>query len=405
MSAVPALTRVRHCTSTHDWAAARRAAFDVTDAIECHRVAIADAVGAVLAEPLGARSSLPAFRTAAMDGWAVAGPGPWRLVPGQLLAGSGDASLVAGTACVIATGAAVPLVADGVLRSEDGRVDGDVLEGALRPGLDCLPAGGECSAGELLLPAGEVLSPPAVGLAAACGHDDLLVRRVPQVVALVFGDELISRGLPGNGRIRDSLTPQLPGWIRALGGEPAPPRRVPDSLAQTAIALLDSESADVVVTTGGTASGPVDHLHAALREVGADIVVDGVAVRPGHPMLLARLRSGTPVVGLPGNPLAACVGMLTLLAPVLERRSGRARSTHREGRLAAGVAANGADCRLVPVAVSARRWARPLPHAGSAMLRGLALANALAVVPPTGAVTGARVALIELPWASGAVGG
>ncbi|MGC5413117.1 molybdopterin-binding protein, partial [Streptomyces sp. DT225] len=77
-------------------------------------------------------------------------------------------------------------------------------------------------------------------------------------------------------------------------------------------ALTGSE-ADLIITTGGTAAGPVDHVHRVLDRVGAELLVDGVAVRPGHPMLLARLSSDGPwLVGLPGNPLAAVSGLLTL---------------------------------------------------------------------------------------------
>ena len=78
-----------------------------------------------------------------------------------------------------------------------------------------------------------------------------------------------------------------------------------------------------MITTGGTAAGPVDHVHPVLRKVGAELLVDGVAVRPGHPMLLARLASGRHLVGLPGNPLAAVSGLLTLAEPLLRALAGR----------------------------------------------------------------------------------
>lgn len=384
---------------THDWHSARRTAFDGVAPLAACVVELADAIGCVLAEQLLALHDLPPFRTAAMDGWTVAGPGPWRLLAGAHLAGAPGENLPPGTARVIATGAALPSTADAVLRLEDGLVVDDMVSGQLRDGFDYLPRGGECTEGDLLIAAGVMLSPPAVGMAAACGYDRLSVFRRPLVATLVLGDELLERGLPGARRVRDSLGPQLPAWVRSMGGEPIPTRRVPDQLKATIDALRTAAAeADVVLTTGGTASGPVDHLHAALHALHADLCVDGVAARPGHPMLLALLPGGTPVVGLPGNPLSACVSALTLLAPVLERRAGRSLSSLRSAVLTSAVMANGEDCRLLPVFLAADGAVSPVSHVGSAMLRGLASADAVAVVPPSGADVGDRVDLLVLPW-------
>lgn len=393
----------RHGAATHSWPAARLAAYNLAGPLNTITVSLTDAVGAVLAEPLAALHDLPAFRSAAMDGWVVAGPGPWRILPGQQLAGACAGQLSPGTARMIATGAALPNSAEGVLRREDGVVVDHVLTGTLREGRDALPRGGECSVGDLLLAAGVVLTPPGVGLAAACGYDSLRVIRRPRVATLVLGDELLESGLPGYGHVRDSLGPQLPAWVRSMHGEPLPTMRLPDTLTATTDALRTAAAgADVVLTTGGTAAGPVDHVHAALHELGAKLVVDGVAARPGHPMLLAQLTDGTPVVGLPGNPLSACVGTLTMLLPLLERLSGRPLGRLASAVLTSAVKGNGEDARLVPVALSddADRMASPVSHVGSAMLRGLAAADAVAVVPPSGAGPGDRVELLALPWLS-----
>ncbi|MER7847643.1 molybdopterin molybdotransferase MoeA, partial [Kitasatospora sp. NPDC096077] len=247
-------------------------------------LALAGALGHVLAEPLGALTDLPAFDTSAMDGWAVAGPGPWR-VAGRVLAGCGEvAPLADGGAVEIATGAQLPSGATAVLRREHGRVDGGLLRecgaGRLTTGQDVRPRGQECRRGEELLPAGTVVGPAVVGLAAACGHDRLAVRRRPVVELLVLGDELLDAGVPGPGLVRDALGPLLPPWLRAAGVEVAEVRCVRDDFGLLRDALRHS-TADVVVTTGGTAAGPVDFLHRALAEVGARLLVDGVAVRPG----------------------------------------------------------------------------------------------------------------------------
>ena len=107
-------------------------------------------------------------------------------------------------------------------------------------------------------------------------------------------------------------------WLHALGVEAAAARPLADD-AGTLYDALAASTADVVITTGGTASGPVDHVHPTLRRLGAEVLVDGVAVRPGHPMLLARLAPGRHLVGLPGNPLAAVSGLCTLAEPLLPR--------------------------------------------------------------------------------------
>ncbi|RKT16792.1 molybdopterin molybdotransferase [Streptomyces sp. 1114.5] len=376
--------------------AARRAGLRPLPAVA---LAPAEALGHTLAEPLGALIDLPAFDTSAMDGWAVAGPGPWR-VTGRLLAGPAEpAPLADGTAVEIATGAQLPPGATAVLRREHGRADGTLLHDRgpcpLTTGQDVRPRGQECRRGEELLPAGVPVGPAVLGLAAACGHDRLLVHRRPVVQLLVLGDELLAAGIPGPGLVRDALGPLLPPWLQAAGAEVAEVRYVRDDFGLLRDALRHS-TADVVVTTGGTAAGPVDFLHRALAEAGARLVVDGVAVRPGHPMLLAELPGGRHLVGLPGNPLAAVAGTVTLALPLLHARSGRAVGAPALAPAAAALPGHPSDTRLQPV----RRTAAgvvPLAFDGPAMLRGLARAEALAVVPPGGVAPGETVELLEVP--------
>jgi len=358
-------------------------------------VALSDALGTVLAEPLRSQTDLPAFRTSAMDGWAVAGEGPWRLRDGRALAGSPVDALQQGEAVEIATGAMVPDGGDAVLRREDGTVDGARLIGAAETGQDVLPIAGECSRGDELLGAGTRVTPPVLGLAAATGHDAMVVRRQPSVAVAVLGDELLDSGLPGNGRVRDSLSLQLPGWVAGLGGQVVSSTRVPDELAATVAALR--VDADVVVSTGGTAAGPVDHVHGALRELGAEILADGVACRPGHPMVLARLADGRPYVGLPGNPLSAFVSVLTLLGPVLDALAGLAPAPWATVLVGESFKGRDPDTRLVPMTLVDDR-AVAATHLGSMMLRGLAGARGVAVIPPQGADEGDRVRVLELPW-------
>jgi hypothetical protein len=113
----------------------------------------------------------------------------------------------------------------------------------------------------------------------------------------------------------------LTSWLPALGLAIGSRRHVPDQAGALELTLRGCLS-DVVVTTGSTARGPVDHLHGLLDALGATLIVDGVQVRPGHPQLLALLPDGRPLVGLPGNPLAAVSGLLTLLEPLAAALAG-----------------------------------------------------------------------------------
>ena len=414
------------------------------------------ALGCALARALAALTDLPSFDASAMDGWAVSGSGPW-LLKGQVLAGGRPAAaLLDGHAVRIATGAPLPPGTTAVLRSEHGgterRTDGEWLRvlpphPAPAPGQETRQRGQECRNGDELLPAGAVVTPAVLGLAAAAGYDELTVIARPRVEVLVLGDELLDRGVPRAGRVRDALGPMLPSWLRALGAEVTAVRRLVDDAGALHEAIAEAVTggrADLVITTGGTAGGPLDHVHAVLAAMGAEPLVDGVAVRPGHPMLLAALPAGlrtgqaaagpagadpggpgtgapghdrpgrrgaspartAHLIGLPGNPLAAVSGMLTLVAPLLRALAGHPVPAPYAAPLTADVAGHPVDTRLVPVVFDDESAARPLHYAGPAMLRGLAAADGMAVIPPGGARAGQETAVLDTgllgpAWGSG----
>ncbi|MET7601192.1 molybdopterin molybdotransferase MoeA [Streptomyces avermitilis] len=364
------------------------------------------ALGLVLTAPLTALTDLPSFDTSAMDGWAVAGPGPWDVRDEGVLAGHAEPrSLGDGEAVRIATGARVPQDTTAVLRSEHGTTDDKGRLHATREvvhGQDIRPRGQECRSGDQLLPAGALATPAVLGLAAAAGYDTLSAMPRPRAEILVLGDELLTAGLPKEGLIRDALGPMLPPWLRALGTEVVAVRRLGDD-AKALYKAVKGSDAELIVTTGGTAGGPVDHVHPVLRRLGAELLVDGVKVRPGHPMLLARTRENQHLVGLPGNPLAAVSGLLTLAEPLLRVLAGRAAPEPYTLPVRDTVHGHPYDTRLVPVVVRADR-AVPLHYNGPAMLRGIAAADALVVVPPGGAHPGQELELLDLPWAWAGIG-
>ncbi|MFJ4368563.1 molybdopterin molybdotransferase MoeA [Streptomyces chartreusis] len=363
------------------------------------------ALGLTLAAPLTALTDLPSFDTSAMDGWAVAGPGPWAVREEGVLAGHAEpGTLTDGEAVRIATGARIPLDTTAVLRSEHGRTDTKGQLHATREiqhGQDIRPRGQECRNGDQLLPVGTLVTPAVLGLAAAAGYDTVTAVPRPRVEVLVLGDELLTEGLPHDGLIRDALGPMLPPWLRALGAEVTAVRRLGDD-AKALHKALTKSGADLIVTTGGTAAGPVDHVHPTLERIGAEILVDGVKVRPGHPMLLARIKEDQHLVGLPGNPLAAVSGLLTLAEPLLRTLGARPAPEPYTMPLKDAAHGHPYDTRLIPVVLRGDH-AVPLHYQGPAMLRGMAAADAVAVVPPGGARAGQEAELLDLPWATAGI--
>jgi molybdopterin molybdotransferase len=368
-------------------------------------VPLAEADGSTLAVPLVTRTDLPAFPTSSVDGWATRGPGPWRIV-GQVLAGTPAEPLTRDGTCVeIATGAMVPTGTEQIVRIEDSTTADGRVSGTARAQPEWREPGEEAHTGEELFPAGTPVTPGLIGVAASCGYDTVRVRRAPRAAVLVFGDELLTEGPPGRGRVRDALGPSVPAWLRRLGaaatGFTGP---VQDTLDAHVAALRQALAggADLICTTGGTMRGPVDHLHPALHEVGAAYVVNTVEVRPGFPMLLAtapRPDGGTALIGgLPGNPQSAIVALVSLVAPALAGMTGRVLPQPTRIRLGGPVPGRGGYTHLALV----DRHGRALPHAGSAMLRGLAGALGFAVIPPGGnGSPGDEVDLVPLPLLEG----
>jgi len=416
------------------WEDARRTAGEAAAPLPALTRPLAYATGHALAAPLTALTDLPAFDTSAMDGWVVSGPGPWPVGECGIRAGEVPGPLPAGMARQIATGAPVPAGASAVLRLEDGLVAGGVLRSpaALPRGRDIRPRGQECAAGMTLIEAGATVTPALLALAAAAGHDELRVHRQPSVLLLVTGAELARSGIPRDGRVRDALSPLLLPWLEACGARLDGMSLLGDQAGPLGEEIRECP-ADVIITTGSTSAGPTDLLHGVLREAGARLIVDSVAVRPGHPMLLAelpppggprdrppaggpragdhllpgghllpadhlpgnRLRGGQRrwLVGLPGNPLAAVAGLVTLAQPLLRRLGGHSRPATRSLVVDEAIPGHPRDVRLLPALAEDTR-AVPLPFDGPAMLRGAAAADVLVVVPPGGVPAGGRVAVI-----------
>jgi molybdopterin molybdotransferase len=383
-----------------DWHAARSYSYRTPHRLDPESVPLNEAIGRVLAADLVALCDVPHYASSAMDGWAVAGAPPWRLTKSQ--------SLEPGEAAPIVTGGLVPAGARAVLRSEHGTVrDAEgrqVLQigAGARPGEpvdgdNVRPAGEEVAQSSVVFPTGTVLNPAHVAVAAVCGHDELPVLRAPRVALILTGDEVVGSGIPEPGHVRDTFGPQFPALIRMLGGMVTAVDHLRDDLDLLLATIANDTDAEVLITTGGTGRSTVDHLHTALTQLGARILIDGIAMRPGGPTLLAELPDGRYLVGLPGNPLAAMMGMLTLAQPLLAGLAGAAEPTL--GSVVTGRDLTGRPglCRLLPYQLQDGMAAKS-PWFGSGMLRGLATASGVLVSPPAGARSGESVATVPLPW-------
>jgi molybdopterin molybdotransferase len=378
------------------WDDARAAAHRSAAPLDTEVVEIADAYERVTAFDIRPLTPLPPWDYSAMDGWAVSGAGPWRIT-GTVLAGSLPVhALAPGEAVVIATGAPVPDGTTAVLRSEDGVIEDGSLHGQTTAGKDIRFAGEECRVDEVLIPAGTVITPAVLGALCAGGADDVVVRRRPRARLIVFGDELLTSGPSIDGRVRDSLGLQIPLWLGRCGVEVVGVVHVEDTIEAHVAALNEADDVELVVTTGGTAAGPVDHLHRALSACGARLVVDHVACRPGHPQLLASWSPTRHALGLPGNPQSAVVALMTLGAAVTAGLTARPLSALPTVSVTTDVAAPARETRLIAATLHGGE-VTAVEYLGSGMLRGLAAAHGFAIIPPGGVAAGTAVRWMALP--------
>jgi molybdopterin molybdotransferase len=377
------------------WEQARSEAYGSWKKLPAEKITIGSCLDRTLAKDALALVELPTYPTSAMDGYAVAGKGPWKIV-GEVKAGAPmKGALKDKTAVKIATGSVIPENTFGIIRWEVATVDGDELSGDVKQGQDIRPEGLESKQGDVLAAAGTVLNPGLIGLLAAAGHDALEVVRKPRATIILLGDEIVLDGLPHDGLVRDALGPQLPGWLHRLGVEVIATKYVSDELQLVEKAFAAAaKNSDIIFTTGGTADGPRDHVHAAIAALKGELIIDRVKVRPGHPMLLAHINK-TPLVGLPGNPQSAIVALLTLGQPVIDALMGR-----KETELNQIVTGDDIDVpegftRLV-LGNIVDGWFEMGEYLGSAMLRGLAHSTGFAVADKS-MEEGEMVAWLPLP--------
>ncbi|BBK37315.1 molybdopterin molybdenumtransferase MoeA [Allostella sp. ATCC 35155] len=364
--------------------------------LPAEQVVLTDALGRVLAEDLVARTTQPPAAVSAMDGWAVRAEDvatvPARLrITGYVAAGRPfDGAVGPGEAARIFTGAPVPAGADAIVIQEDADRDGDfvrVREGATA-GRYVRPAGLDFRAGDVGARAGSRVGPRLVGLAAAMNVPWLKVHRRPRVAILPTGDEIVMPGEPiAPGQIVSSNALALAAFVRQMGGEPIDLGIARDDRASLVALAEGARGADLLVTTGGASVGEHDLVRSVLGEAGLQLDFWQIAMRPGKPLMFGALR-GTPMLGLPGNPVSALVCAVLFLRPAMARLAGLEDpgSIEETAVLGADLGANDRRedylrARLEP-GTDGRLLACPFPTQDSSNLARLAAADCLVVRAP-----------------------
>jgi molybdenum cofactor synthesis domain-containing protein len=379
-------------------------------------VPVRDALGLVTTRDVIAGEAVPPFANTAMDGYAVraadttgAGPeAPVRLaVAGELPAGRAPEQPVGeGEAIRIMTGAPMPDGADAVVMVEYTERDGDAVRvlQAARPGDHVRAAGGDLRAGDLVFPAGTALGPAHLGVLTSSSFEDVEVVPRARVGVLSTGDELVERGPLRPGQIRDSNRPMLLAQVAGAGADPADLGLAPDDESIITRTLEDAlATCDAVLTSGGVSVGDFDYVKAALGRLGR-MQSWQVAIKPAKPLAFGVI-DGTPVFGLPGNPVSSLVSFELFARPALRLMMGHAARFRPEVTATAERAMpRKPDGKLhldrVRVRTDADTYlAARTGDQASNVLSATAAANGLALLPDgDGVPEGGAVRVMRLDW-------
>ncbi|MCU4750566.1 molybdopterin biosynthesis protein [Halobacteria archaeon AArc-curdl1] len=332
------------------------------------RVPLADAHGRVLVTRLDAELDVPGFDRSSMDGYALRAADtfgadeadPARLeIVGEVHAGEAPAVAVDdGQAVEISTGAVMPDGADAMVPVERTDLeDGDVLvRTGVAPGDNVMFAGADIAAGERALGPGTRITPREIGLLSALGLEEVPVRAKPRVGIISTGDELVRPGGDldsDRGEIYDVNSYTIAAAVEEAGGEAVMYPHAGDDQAEMERVLRDAASdCDLVLSSGSTSASAVDVIYRVIEEQG-ELLVHGVSIKPGKPMLIGRLE-GSAYVGLPGYPVSAMMVFRTFVAPAIREAAGlpEPASATITGELATQERSPQGRHRLVPIGLT-----------------------------------------------------
>ncbi len=344
---------------------------------EAESLPLAAAAGRVVNADVRACADVPATDRAAMDGYAVRAADLANLedtdqpveleVVGRVLAGNLEkTTLQAGQCWEVATGAQLPRGADAVVPVEQTTSEGDrvIILQAVTSGLHVSRRGEDLREGDVIVAAGDVLMPSVAAALASIGLSAVDVRRRPEVLLVPTGDELVALDQALEpGQVYDSNSVALQALLEANG---ARVRRTPilrDDPAELLAGLGDGE-VDLVVTLGGTSVGRHDLVLDVVEQMG-EVLIHGIAIKPGKPVLVARVGE-TPVVGLPGFPTSCLFTGYLFAEPMVRRLAGLPLNHRRraQGVLTETVSSPAGKRQFLPVQLSAGK-ASPVYRASS----------------------------------------
>lgn len=313
---------------------------DVATVLGSEALPIGQSLGRVLAQDVLSRETIPPFDNSAMDGFAVrsdevadAAPNhPIRLsVMGTTAAGDEPAypNHRERSAWRIMTGGAIPKGYDTIYPIEQVSVDSDVVTvtQALESGMHIRRAGEDFSSGEKFANKGDLVTPGMVAALASAGIAHVHVRRMPKVLHFATGSELVENAEQAlqPGQIRNSNAPFLQAALQSLGVTAiygGQVRDEPEIFLQRLKASIASEQPDIILTTGAVSAGDFDFIPQIIAQLGGEILFHKMTIKPGKPVLFARLLNGCFFFGLPGNPVSTAVGLRFFVYPLLRRLQG-----------------------------------------------------------------------------------
>jgi molybdopterin molybdotransferase len=377
---------------------ARERVLAVTKPLAPLQLPLTDAYGCVVAEDIAASIDLPEFASSAMDGFAVRAadvaqaapehPAELKLVGRSMIGHRPGATVGAGEAVQIATGAPIPAGADAVVPVESSEAEGSIVRlfDATSAGTHVRPVGEDVRSGQVLVEAGKRLGPPELGLLANAGHATPFVHPRPRVVVLSTGDELIPpTETPEFGQVRDSNAYTIFGALREAGAIPVLAGIVTDDVEQLKETVFAYEiQADAFISSGGVSVGERDVVKAAFFGRG-DIEFYRVAMQPGMPQGFGQVE-GKPYWGLPGNPVSVFVSFEQFVRPAILKMMGRTQLGRPEITATLAEEVSGPRGKLQFARVSVHRsedgWvATPTGPRGSNLISTVTRANGLAMIP------------------------
>lgn len=372
------------------------------------RIPLADAIGRVLAENIIADTDLPPFDRSQMDGYAVRAsetPGTLKIA-GESAAGRGwHKMLKKGEAVRIMTGAPVPKGADAIQKievaaEENGSV---IIHEPTEPGRFIIKKGAEIKKGRTVLKKGEPLTPANIAVPAAFGYAKIKVAKRPRVAIFSTGSEIVEiNKSPKQDQIRNSNSIMLATLCRAAGAEAQVFPIIGDDISDLKSQISNAvKTSDILVTTGGVSVGKYDLTKVALKELGATIFFDKVALKPGKPTVFGKLKK-TLVFGLPGNPVSAAVTFHLFVRLLIKQMQKAAETRPPMCYAAVSDRMKGTKERdsYLPARIrfgkDGKLTATPLRWHGSSDFVGFAAADVLVFVPKGGSLDAGDIAKVVM---------